>query len=69
MIRGDWSVIMHFIWMNKLEKSWLVFTICIYCFQDSETLFNYSVCICGVAATVLQYNRTCIQTVFLIAVE
>ena len=42
MIRGDWSEIIHFIWMNKLEKSWLVFTICIYYFQDSETSFNYS---------------------------
>lgn len=57
---------MHLIWMNKLENSCLVFTICIYRFQDSEASFNYSVCICGVAATVLQYNRTCI---FLIAVE
>lgn len=67
MIRGDWSdVIMHFIWLNKLEKSSLLFTIFTYCFQDSETSFNYSVCICGVAATVLQYNRTCI---FLISVE
>ena len=53
MIRGDWYVIMHFIWMNKLEKSCLVFTISIYCIQDSETSFNYSVCKFGVAATVL----------------
>ena len=43
MIRGDWSVIMHFQCLDeKLEKSWLVFTICIYYFQDSETSFNYS---------------------------
>ena len=67
MIRGDWYVIMHFIWMNKLEKSCLVFTICIYCIQIQKLhLTTQYVCIFGVAETVLQYNRICI---LLIAVE
>ena len=48
--------VMRFIWMNKIEKSCLLFTICIYCIQDSETSFNYTVCVFGVAATVLQHN-------------